>query len=175
MKVLSASLVIFATFLLNYQVKSEDTECFYACTYIHDPVCGDNGSEFMYFGNECFMNAHNECNKQSKLSDRLNSRVHSIKHPKPLNRFHPHRGGKLSPVLRSGVLCQNPRRVILLRRVVIESRRNKVKVESKSSSVAFVSSNIQTTLEVECGKIVFYSDDINFYHRASSRQGRRLS
>jgi hypothetical protein len=69
MKVFSASLVILAAFLLNFCVESEDVECYYACTYIHDPVCGDNGSEFMYFGNECSMEAHNECNKLSKLLD----------------------------------------------------------------------------------------------------------
>jgi hypothetical protein len=68
MKVLRASLVFLATFMLNYHVNSEgnESECIYPCTYIHDPVCGDNGSEFVYFGNECFMDGHNKCSSDSK-------------------------------------------------------------------------------------------------------------
>lgn len=77
--ILSASLMFLGTFMLNYHVKSEGDECFYPCTYIHDPVCGDNGSEFVCFGNECFMEGHNKCNSQSKLWNNFHSSLFNAK------------------------------------------------------------------------------------------------
>jgi hypothetical protein len=68
-KLLRASLVFFVVLFVNCNVKSDDADtCLYPCHYIYDPLCGEDGSEFMFFGNDCFMNRHNECYGQSKFS-----------------------------------------------------------------------------------------------------------
>jgi hypothetical protein len=65
MKTLRASLVLIAVFLLFYTVQSDDG-CYRACGNVYFPLCGQDGDEFKFFGNECLMESHNECKNRSE-------------------------------------------------------------------------------------------------------------
>lgn len=62
------SIWFFVAISLIALVNCEDDDCAYPCHYNLDPVCGDNGQEFKYFGNECFMKRHNHCHDTSKFN-----------------------------------------------------------------------------------------------------------
>lgn len=36
---------------------------------MYDPICGYNGIEHKNFGNQCFMDAHNECDKGDNIPE----------------------------------------------------------------------------------------------------------
>lgn len=65
------SIIIFAIILLISLANGEDDVCDYACNYNLDPLCGFDGQEYKYFGNECFMNRHNKCQNKSELKSNI--------------------------------------------------------------------------------------------------------
>ncbi|CAO1422098.1 unnamed protein product [Diamesa tonsa] len=40
-------------------------DCLHPCTHIFQPVCAENANGFRFFGNECFMDAVNECEAET--------------------------------------------------------------------------------------------------------------
>lgn len=39
------------------------TMCPRACNYVYDPICAYNGVEYKLFGNQCFMDGYNDCDR----------------------------------------------------------------------------------------------------------------
>ena len=69
-KMLSKNIVALMMFVMILTVKSASTnECLHPCTYIYQPVCADNGNGFRFFGNECLMEAVNDCDGECKLNE----------------------------------------------------------------------------------------------------------
>jgi hypothetical protein len=66
MKASRASLVLIAALMLIYNVAGDDG-CYRACGNVYFPLCGQDGDEFKFFGNECLMESHNDCHDRSKL------------------------------------------------------------------------------------------------------------
>lgn len=65
---LSKNIVALIMFGMILNVMSAPTnECLHPCTYIYQPVCADNGNGTRIFGNECFMDAVNECDGECKF------------------------------------------------------------------------------------------------------------
>lgn len=55
--------------LIDLFVMSATINCPRACTYIYDPICSYNGKEHKIFGNQCFMDAHNDCERSANAPE----------------------------------------------------------------------------------------------------------
>ena len=53
--------------MMACSVKSDDG-CYRACGNIYFPLCGQDGTEYKFFGNRCLMDAHNDCKARSEFS-----------------------------------------------------------------------------------------------------------
>lgn len=63
----------FLALLVENYASGQDSPnpCDKYCFYILDPVCAYNGTDYRYFGNECFMERHNGCFNDSKFPRKL--------------------------------------------------------------------------------------------------------
>lgn len=68
MRALRASLALIAVLMLIYSVKGDDG-CYRACGNVYFPLCGQDGNEVKFFGNECLMESHNACKNRSELME----------------------------------------------------------------------------------------------------------
>lgn len=65
---MKASAVLLSTILVLIACVQCDEDCLYPCNYHLDALCAEDGNEFRYFGNDCFMNRHNHCYGKGKLT-----------------------------------------------------------------------------------------------------------
>lgn len=61
MEYLKIAFAIFIALILSLQVRSDGDDCLYPCTEIYDPICGDNGTHYKFFGSDCSMQRNNYC------------------------------------------------------------------------------------------------------------------